>query len=31
VGIVVQDIAAKARAWAGVLGLPVPEIIITDT
>lgn len=31
VGIVVQDIEAKAQAWAEVLGLPVPEIMITDT
>jgi len=31
VGIIVQDIEAKARAWAEVLGLPVPEITITDT
>ena len=31
VGIIVQDIEAKARAWAEVLGLPVPEIMITDT
>ena len=31
VGIIVQDIETKARAWAEVLGLPVPEIIITDT
>jgi methylmalonyl-CoA/ethylmalonyl-CoA epimerase len=31
VGIVVQDIEVKARAWAEVLGLPVPEIMITDT
>jgi len=31
VGIVVQDIEAKARAWAEVLGLPMPEIMITDT
>ena len=30
VGIIVQDIEAKARAWAEVLGLPVPEIMITD-
>ena len=30
VGIIVQDIKEKARAWAEVLGLPVPEIIITD-
>ena len=31
VGLVVRDIEAKARAWAEVLGLPVPEIMITDT
>jgi methylmalonyl-CoA/ethylmalonyl-CoA epimerase len=31
VGIIVQDIEVKARAWAEVLGLPVPEIMITDT
>ena len=31
VGIVVQDIEAKAQAWAEVLGLPVPEIIVTGT
>ena len=31
VGIIVQDIEAKTRAWAEVLGLPVPEITITDT
>ncbi len=31
VGIVVKDITTKARAWAEVFGLPVPEIIITDT
>lgn len=31
VAIIVRDIEAKARAWAEVLGLPVPEIIITDT
>lgn len=31
VGIVVRDIEAKARAWSGILGLPMPEIIITDT
>ena len=30
IGIVVQDVEAKARAWAGVLGLPVPEIIVSD-
>ena len=31
VGIIVADIETKAKAWADVLGLPVPEIIITDT
>jgi catechol 2,3-dioxygenase-like lactoylglutathione lyase family enzyme len=30
VGIIVGDIEAQARAWAEVLGLPVPEIMITD-
>ena len=30
IGIIVQEIEAKARAWAEVLGLPVPEIMITD-
>ena len=30
VGIIVQDIEAKARAWAELLGLPVPEIMISD-
>jgi methylmalonyl-CoA/ethylmalonyl-CoA epimerase len=30
VGIIVQDIEARARAWAEVLGLPVPEIVISD-
>ena len=30
VGIIVQDIEAKSQAWAEVLGLPVPEIMITD-
>ena len=30
VGIIVRDIEAKARAWAEVLGLPVPDIMITD-
>jgi methylmalonyl-CoA/ethylmalonyl-CoA epimerase len=30
VGIIVRDIEAKARAWAQLLGLPAPEIIITD-
>jgi catechol 2,3-dioxygenase-like lactoylglutathione lyase family enzyme len=31
VGIIVQDIEAKSRAWAEVLGLPLPEIMITDS
>lgn len=31
VAIVVADIEAKAKAWADVLGLPVPEIIHSDT
>ncbi len=30
VGIIVADIEAKARAWAEVLGLPVPPIRVTD-
>lgn len=31
VGIIVRDIEARARAWADMLGLPVPEIQITGT
>lgn len=31
VGIIVRDIEAKARAWAEILGLPMPKITITDT
>jgi methylmalonyl-CoA/ethylmalonyl-CoA epimerase len=31
VGIIVSDIEERARAWAELLGLPVPEIQITDT
>lgn len=31
VGIIVQDIEAKAKAWADILGLPLPEILISDT
>ena len=31
VAVMVADIETKAKAWADVLGLPVPEIIITDT
>ena len=30
VGIVVKDIEAKAKAWSDILGLPMPNIIITD-
>jgi catechol 2,3-dioxygenase-like lactoylglutathione lyase family enzyme len=30
VGIVVRDIEAKASAWAQLLGLPMPDIIVTD-
>ena len=31
VGIIVRDIEAKARAWSEILGLPMPQIQITDT
>ncbi len=31
VGIIVRDIKTKARAWSEILGLPMPNIIITDT
>jgi methylmalonyl-CoA/ethylmalonyl-CoA epimerase len=31
IGIIVRDIETKARAWSGILGLPMPDIIITDT
>lgn len=31
VGIIVRDIESKARAWSEILGLPMPNIIITDT
>ena len=31
VGIIVRDIETKARAWSEILGLPLPNIIITDT
>ncbi|MDQ5852602.1 MAG: VOC family protein [Chloroflexota bacterium] len=31
VGIIVRDIEARARAWADVLGLPMPAIQVTDT
>ncbi len=30
IGIIVRDIEAKAKAWAEILGLPRPEIVITD-
>ena len=30
VAIIVRDIEAKSRAWAQVLGLPVPAVIVTD-
>ena len=31
VGIVVADIEGKVKVWADILGMPVPEIIISDT
>lgn len=31
VAIIVRDIEARARAWAGVLGVEMPNIIVTDT
>lgn len=31
VGIIVKDIEARARAWADIFGLPMPEIRQTDT
>jgi hypothetical protein len=30
VGLIVADIESTAQAWAKILGLPLPEIIITD-
>ncbi|MGQ9904419.1 MAG: VOC family protein [Anaerolineae bacterium] len=30
VGIVVRDVEARSRAWSQILGLPIPDIIITD-
>ena len=30
VGIIVRDIEAKARAWADLFGMPMPEIKLTD-
>jgi methylmalonyl-CoA/ethylmalonyl-CoA epimerase len=31
IGIIVRDIEAKTRAWSSILGLPIPDIILTDT
>ncbi len=31
VGIIVKDIEARARAWADIFGLPMPEIQVTGT
>jgi catechol 2,3-dioxygenase-like lactoylglutathione lyase family enzyme len=31
VAIIVRDIEAKSKAWSEILGLPLPNIIITDT
>jgi methylmalonyl-CoA/ethylmalonyl-CoA epimerase len=31
VGIIVRDIEARARAWSDILGLPMPDIQVTDT
>ena len=30
VGIIVKDIEQKAKAWSDILGLPLPNIIVTD-
>lgn len=30
VGIIVRDIKAKAKAWSEILGLPMPNIVVTD-
>lgn len=30
VGIVVRDVEARARAWSQILGLPMPDIVVTD-
>ncbi len=30
VGIIVGDVEGKAKAWADILGLPVPPIVVTD-
>src|SRR5258708_7605619 len=31
VGIVVHNIEATAKAWSDIFGLPLPEIMVTDT
>jgi len=31
IGIIVHDVESKARSWSEILGLPMPNIIITDT
>ncbi|MCJ7695091.1 MAG: VOC family protein [Anaerolineaceae bacterium] len=31
IGIIVKDVEKSARIWAEMLGLPIPEIIITET
>jgi catechol 2,3-dioxygenase-like lactoylglutathione lyase family enzyme len=31
IGIIVRDIEARARAWSDILGLPMPNIEVTDT
>lgn len=30
VGIIVRDIESKAKAWSEILGLPLPNIVVTD-
>lgn len=31
IGVIVKDVEKSAKIWADMLGLPIPEIIITDT
>jgi hypothetical protein len=31
VAVIVRDIEAKSKAWSEILGLPLPNIIVTDT
>jgi len=31
IGIIVKDVEKSAKIWADMLGLPLPDIIITDT